>query len=533
MALPAALTMQMQRSPLAALVQERGRLFRFALTGGLAALTQLLLLELLVGQGAPAIAANVSAFIVAAQVNFWLSSLFTWRDRAGAPGMAGLAGRWLRFHGAILGTAVLNLAVFSVSVTVLPHLMAAVLGIGAAAAANFVSGDRFVFRRARAISSMSTRRGAGRPGSVRTAGGQVVQASASPPAALDPSGQSVDAPLLEDRDADLPADALDLRDGGPMHTSPRAVPIWRRGRLWARLGMSGVMLLAAGLYCWGLARNGFGNEYYTAAALSGALSWKAFFYGALDPGSFITVDKPPFAIWVQSLSVRLFGLSSWSVLLPQALAALGTLAAVMVMTRRQFGAVSAILAGLALALTPITVAVARVNLPDNVLILLLVLGAWATLAAARTGRLRLLLLGMALVGIGFNTKMLQAFVVVPAFSGTYLLAAPGGLLRRLAHLTAAGLVLLAVSASWMLVVDSVPADARPYIGGSSDNSVLDLTLGYNGLGRIFGQGLTRSASPTEIVTRVAEAVKTAMQPADETTTAAADGDGARGFGPGG
>jgi len=256
---------------------------------------------------------------------------------------------------------------------------------------------------------------------------------------------------------------------------------------WAWVGLAAVAGLAALLYGWGLARNGYANEYYAAAVLSMSQSWHAFFYGALDSVGFITVDKPPFAFWVQALSVRLFGLSSWSILLPQALAALGTLLVVYTMTRRQFGAPAATLAGLVLALTPITVAVARVNLPDTILIALMTLGAWASFTAVRSGNLGPLLLGMVCIGLGFNTKMLQAFVVVPAFMGTYLIAAPGSLWRRLAHLTTAGIMLLGVSASWLTIVDSVPPASRPYVGGSSDNSVLDLALGYNGLGRVFGQ----------------------------------------------
>jgi 4-amino-4-deoxy-L-arabinose transferase-like glycosyltransferase/putative flippase GtrA len=406
---------------------------------------QLLLLELLTRQGLPPFAANALAMLVSAQVNFWLSQTFTWRDREAAD-LGSLAVRWLRFHGAIAGTALLNLVVFSVAALVLPHLAAAALGIGTAAVGNFILGDRLVFR-------------------------------ARPAAHID--GDT--------------ALASGSRSAG-------------RARLLAGLGLAMIVGVALLLDGWGLSRNGYANQYYAAAVLSMSQSWHSFFYGALDAGGFITVDKPPFAFWVQSLSVRLFGMSSWSILLPQTAAALATILAVYWMARRQFGAPAATLAGLMLALTPITVAVARVNLPDTILVLLLTLGAWATFTAIRSGRLGPLLLGMALVGLGFNTKMMQAFVVVPAFVGAYLMAAPGSLWRRLAHLTLAGMVLLGVSASWLTVVDSVPPDQRPYVGGSSDNSVLDLAVGYNGLGRVFGQGLARGASPMDVIARVASAL---------------------------
>lgn len=443
------------------------RLARFGLTGGAAGLTQLLLLVLLTGRSLPALMANAVAFVLAAQINFWLSQTFTWHDRRSAPGVRGLTVRWLRFHGAIAGTALVNMAVFAVASAYLPYLSAATLGIGVAATANFIVGDRFVFRRA---------------------------------------GVAEREPAAESRGGDSSADLTPLpgQDGtaSPAHGGSELA----LARRWGWAGLAGVVMLAAVLYGWGLSRNGYANEYYAAAAFSMSQSWHSFFYGAIDSIGFITVDKPPFALWIQALSVRLFGLSSWSILLPQAVAALGTLVAVCLMARRQFGATAAMLAGLILALTPITVAVARVNLPDTVLIALLTLGAWATLVAIRSGRLGPLLLAMVCVGLGFNTKMLQAFVVVPAFVGTYLLVAPGSLWRRLAHLSVAGVVLLAVSASWLTVVDSVPADRRPYIGGSSNNTVLDLALGYNGLGRIFGQGLARGASPAEVVARLASAL---------------------------
>jgi 4-amino-4-deoxy-L-arabinose transferase-like glycosyltransferase len=255
---------------------------------------------------------------------------------------------------------------------------------------------------------------------------------------------------------------------------------------WIWSALLTVVLLAAGLYLWNLSRNGWANEYYAAAVLSMTQDWQNFFFASFDPGGFITVDKPPFAFWIQAISARIFGLSSWSILVPEAIAGLATLLVVFHLVRRDFGHAAAIIAALILALTPVTVAVNRDNIPDSALVLLMVLAAWGVLNAISSGRLRTLLVGAALVGLAFNTKMLQAYIVVPSFALTYLLAAPGSVRRRLAYLVAAGLVLLVVSASWMVAVDATPADARPYVGGSTNNTVADLVFGYNGFSRIFG-----------------------------------------------
>ncbi|MGI5169637.1 glycosyltransferase family 39 protein [Spirillospora sp. CA-253888] len=257
---------------------------------------------------------------------------------------------------------------------------------------------------------------------------------------------------------------------------------------WARPALWGVLLTALVLYGWGLWQAGDANAYYSAAVKSGTQSWKAFFFGALDSGSFITVDKPPMALWVMGLFARVFGFGAWSLLVPQVLAGVAAVGVLYATVRRAFGPAAGLVAAGVLALTPITVAINRDNNPDTLLVLLLVLAAWAVQRAVETGRLRPLLLAAFLVGCGFNTKMLQAFLVVPAFGLVYLVAARAGVPRRIGHLLAAGAVLAASSFWWMLVVDLVPASRRPYIGGSTDNSVWDLVIGYNGLGRIFGQG---------------------------------------------
>ncbi|TMR92081.1 glycosyltransferase family 39 protein, partial [Nonomuraea basaltis] len=267
-------------------------------------------------------------------------------------------------------------------------------------------------------------------------------------------------------------------------------PRWSRPALWA------VLVAAFVLYAWALSGNA--NTYYTAAIVSGTQSWKAFFFGALDAGSFITVDKPPLALWVMGLSARIFGYSTWSMLIPQALAGVAAVGLVFSAVRRAFpqpfpgaraGHAAALVAAVVMTLTPITVAINRDNNPDTILVLLLVLAAWFCLESLRTGRLRALLAAALFVGLAFNTKMLQAYLVVPAFGVAYLACAPVSWLKRLGHLLAAGAVLLVSSAWWMVIVDLWPAGSRPYIGGSTDNSVWDLVIGYNGLGRIFGQGL--------------------------------------------
>lgn len=254
-----------------------------------------------------------------------------------------------------------------------------------------------------------------------------------------------------------------------------------------------VVGLSFGLNSWQLSGNGYGNTFYAAAARSMAGSWKNFFFGSFDPGGFITVDKPPVFLWVDALSVRAFGYSSWSLLLPSAIAGAATVALVWLAVRRYFGVFAATVAGLVLALTPITVAVDRLNLPEPFYILALVGAAYAVLRSLEARRWwAWLVLAGVLVGIAFNTKMLAAWIPGPAMALAIVAGYRGswrlrpllqGLLPRLAVLA---VVTLAVSASWGVVVDAWPASSRPYIGGSTNNTVTNLALGYNGFGRIDG-----------------------------------------------
>jgi 4-amino-4-deoxy-L-arabinose transferase-like glycosyltransferase/polyisoprenoid-binding protein YceI len=259
-----------------------------------------------------------------------------------------------------------------------------------------------------------------------------------------------------------------------------------RGRSWVRPALLGVLLLTAALYVWGLDRNGYANSYYSAAVLAGTRSWKAFFFGAFDAGSFITVDKPPAALWLMALYGRIFGFSSWSLLLPEALLGVATVALVFATVRRLFGPVAGLTAAVVMALTPVAVLMFRFNNPDALLTFLLVAAAWALARALESGRARWLLLSAAIVGLAFDTKYLQAYIVLPAFVLTYLLLGPGTWARRLGQLLAAAGALPVSSGWWPTIVTLVPAGSRPYIGGSTDNSVLNLVLGYDGFGRLTG-----------------------------------------------
>lgn len=262
---------------------------------------------------------------------------------------------------------------------------------------------------------------------------------------------------------------------------PRDDPGWARPALWA------VLALSAFLGTWSLSINEWANTYYSAAVLGMSQSWHAFFFGALDAGSFITVDKPPLALWIQALSARAFGFNTWSLLLPQALAGVLTVWIVHHVVRRSCGHVAATVAAVALALTPIAVVMSRHNNPDALLALLLAVALWAASNAIRSGKLLPLVWSAVAVGSAFNTKMLQAGFVVPVIAAVYLLAAPPRWPRKLLNLGAAAGVLAVVSLSWLTIVDLAAPGSRPYVGGSTDNTVWNLLVGYNGFGRIEGQ----------------------------------------------
>ncbi|MFQ5399005.1 MAG: ArnT family glycosyltransferase [Anaerolineae bacterium] len=260
-------------------------------------------------------------------------------------------------------------------------------------------------------------------------------------------------------------------------------------RLWHYLALTGVMLLAIFFHFSRLEQEGFGNLYYAAAVKSMLTSWHNFFFVSFDPGGFVTVDKPPLGLWIQAASAWLFGFHGWSLLLPQALAGVLSVLLLYYLVQRVFGLAAGLLAALILALTPIFVAANRNNTMDSQLLFTSLLAAWAITLAAERGRLRWLLLSFFLVGVGFNIKMLQAFLVLPAFYLLYLVAPPIAWWKRPLHLGVATLVLLVVSLAWPVAVDLTPPEARPYVGSSQNNSVLELIIGHNGLSRLLPGGV--------------------------------------------
>jgi 4-amino-4-deoxy-L-arabinose transferase-like glycosyltransferase len=275
--------------------------------------------------------------------------------------------------------------------------------------------------------------------------------------------------------------------------SPPASERWRcllRGREadpgWVRPALLALLAATALLYLVSLGASGYANSFYSAAVQAGTRSWKAMFFGSSDAANFISVDKPPLSLWPSVLAARVFGVNSWTLLVPQALEGVATVGVLYATVRRWFSPAAALLAGALLALTPVAVLMFRFNNPDALLTLLLALGAYATVRATERGRTAWLVLAATCVGLGFLTKMLQALLVVPAFALVYLVAAPVSLRRRVGQLLAAGAALLVSAGWWVAIVQLIPAADRPYIGGSQDNSVLNLIFGYNGFGRING-----------------------------------------------
>ncbi|GLW33429.1 ArnT family glycosyltransferase [Actinoplanes regularis] len=314
--------------------------------------------------------------------------------------------------------------------------------------------------------------------------------STSPaPTDTEPSPAAVETPApVIDREA-IREEALDETTPAekPPRTGPARYLLGRTDAPWIRPSLFVLLAGTALLYIWGLGASGWANAFYSAAVQAGSVSWKAFFYGSSDAANSITVDKTPASLWIMALSVRMFGLSSWSLLVPQALLGVASTGLLYATVRRGFGPAAGLIAGAVSALTPVAVLMFRFNNPDALLVLLMVAGAYATLRAVESGATRWIVLAGALVGFGFLTKMLQALLVVPAYGLAYLIAGPPKLLKRIWQLLLS-LAALVVSAGWYIaIVELVPASARPYIGGSQNNSLLELTLGYNGLGRLNGE----------------------------------------------
>ena len=255
----------------------------------------------------------------------------------------------------------------------------------------------------------------------------------------------------------------------------------------ARPELIGLIVLALLLNLWGLDRNGFANEYYAAAVRSMGSSWHAFIYGSFDAAGVMTVDKPPLASWVQVAFVKVFGYGSWGLLLPQALMGVASVALVYDLVRRPFGRAAGTVAGLVLALTPIAVAISRHNNPDALLVLCSVAAVWFCVRALEDGRTRWLVLSGVAVGLGFETKMAVALMVVPGIVAAYLWIAPRGLRAAVGQVAAFTGAAVAVGAAWPLLLALTPAAGRPWVSGTADNSIWSLIFGYNGLGRLVGQ----------------------------------------------
>jgi 4-amino-4-deoxy-L-arabinose transferase-like glycosyltransferase len=253
-----------------------------------------------------------------------------------------------------------------------------------------------------------------------------------------------------------------------------------------QIALAVLLALTALAYIWNLGASGDANSFYAAAVQAGTESWKAFFFGSLDKASFITVDKPPASLWVMELSGRIFGFSSWSMLIPQALEGVAAVALLAASVRRWFGPWSGIAAGALLALTPVAALMFRFNNPDALLVLLLVASAYSLTRALERGATRWILAAGALLGFAFLAKMLQAFLVLPGFALVYLVAAPGPLTRRIWQTLASGVAIVVACGWWLLAVAVWPVADRPMIDGSESNNIFNLIFGYNGLGRVFG-----------------------------------------------
>ncbi|HXY27105.1 MAG TPA: glycosyltransferase family 39 protein, partial [Acidimicrobiales bacterium] len=311
--------------------------------------------------------------------------------------------------------------------------------------------------------------------------------TAAPVAVMDPEVVLDAAPAFDDGAAP---------DAGPLgpasNWTPRRGPVRRffRGKEsdapWVRPALLVLLAATAVLYLWDLGASGWANSFYSAAVQAGTKSWKAFFFGSSDSSNFITVDKPPFFLWPMEISARIFGVNSWSILVPQALEGVATVGLVYLAVRRWFSAQAALLGGAVVALTPVAAMMFRFNNPDAMLALLLTGATYATVRALERAQTKWLVLAGALVGLGFITKMMQAFIIIPALALVYLLAAPTGWWRRVWQVVVMGVATLVAAGWWVAIVALTPAADRPYVGGSQDNSILNLIFGYNGFGRITG-----------------------------------------------
>ncbi|AXE79063.1 ArnT family glycosyltransferase [Streptomyces atratus] len=265
--------------------------------------------------------------------------------------------------------------------------------------------------------------------------------------------------------------------------------VWR-GRpedpCWARPAFLAMLLVIALAYLWNLSASGYANSFYSAAVQAGSQSWKAFFFGSLDAANAITVDKPPATLWPMALSVRIFGLGSWAVLVPQVLMGVATAGVLYAAVRRRFNAPAGLIAMAVFALTPVAALMFRFNNPDALLALLMTGTVYCVLRAMENGRTKWLVWAGVAVGFAFLSKTLQAFLILPPLAVLYAVFAPVSVRKRFGQLGLSALAMVVAGGWWVAIVELWPASSRPYIGGSQNNSFLELTFGYNGLGRING-----------------------------------------------
>jgi 4-amino-4-deoxy-L-arabinose transferase-like glycosyltransferase len=286
-------------------------------------------------------------------------------------------------------------------------------------------------------------------------------------------------------------------------THEQGARAWMNPR-WYLPALAVIVLISLFLDFFRLGQDGYGNLYYAAAVKSMLMSWHNFFFVSFDPAGFVSVDKPPLAFWIQAASASVFGFTPWSILLPQALAGVLSVALLAHLVRRSLGVWAALLAAFALAVMPINVVTNRNLTMDSVLVFVLLLAAWAVIIAAESGKLRFLLLGVALVGIGFNIKMLDAYLILPAFGLLYWFSAPHPKKVRFYHLLLAVVVLIPISFCWAVAVDLTPAPLRPFVGSSTTNSEVQLALLYNGGSRVFGNIKELSLLPAEALIEIQE-----------------------------
>ncbi len=258
--------------------------------------------------------------------------------------------------------------------------------------------------------------------------------------------------------------------------SPEGQPWWARPALLMMAVVAGV------LYGWRATGNL--EIYYAAGVRSMSMSWHDFFFAALDPRGTVSLDKLPGAFWVQALSCRLFGFSAAAIVAPQVAEGVITVLVLFRAVRRLAGPLAAVTAAAVLTLSPATVALNRGNISDTLMVLLLVLAADAAVAAVLTGRARSAVLAGIWVGLAFQAKMLEAWLVLPALGAVYLLCGARPVRRRIAHLAGMASAAVAVSLSWMTLVSLLPASGRPYVDGSPDDSLFYQVFVYNGFGRL-------------------------------------------------